>query len=1043
MYKKVDSKLDFVKNEEKVLKFWEDNKIIYKGLELNKNSDKSFVLHDGPPTANGKPHIGHVLTRAMKDIIPRFKAMKGYYIYRKAGWDTHGLPVEVEVEKKLGFNGKKDIENYGIDKFITLCKSSVWEYKSMWEDLTKKIGYWVDMDNPYITYDNNYIESVFWALKEMDKKGLIYQGHKVVPYCPRCGTSLSKAELENGDNYKILKENSVYVKIKSLDEDNTYFLVWTTTPWTLPSNVALCMNPNEDYTKFSFEGKNYIMLDSLIHTLFDESQIKKLYTKKGSEFEYHKYQPLFDYVKDEVQKGYFVIIDDYVTTEDGTGIVHIAPAFGEDDYKAGIKYGLTFVQLVDESGKMSDKTDFGGMFVKDADKLIIEKLKNEDKMFKVAPIEHSYPHCWRCKSPLLYYAQDAWFVKTTAIRQQLIDNNQKINWIPDHIKNGRMGNFLANNIDWNISRNRYWGTPLPFWKCENGHIHVIGSVEELRKLSSVQGELDLHKPTLDKITFPCPECGKIMHRTPEVMDCWFDSGSMPFAQYHYPFENKETFEKAFCADYISEAIDQTRGWFNTLLSVNTAVFGKAPFKACNVLGLVLDKNGLKMSKSLKNGVDPWDVLSKYGADGVRWYFFSSCNPAQGLPFIEENLVDMQRKFMGTLWNVYYFYVLYAEIDKIDPSKYDLKACKLSFLDKWLLSDYNALIKLVDACLEKYDMQTPARAISEFVDRLSNWYIRRSRERFWGSEENDDKKAAYKTLYEVLVSLSKLIAPFVPFLAEEIYQNLVRSLDENAPESVHFCSFPVADESMIDSKLNEGMDKVLEIVNLGRACRSASNVKNRQPLAKVIVCTSKELILDSELKELIKDELNVEDIEILHNADEYVSYELKPQLRTVGPKYGKLLGKIKEYLLSAGSTENVNKVRAGGHLEFDVDGQKVELAEEDLLIGLKNKEGYSSETNGEMTVVLDAVLTKELIEKGIVKEFVSKIQNLRKESDFEVVNHIKIEISGDDNLTQMLLKYSDAIKKGTLCDELKIGQCGTNEMIFENNSEKICAKISKI
>ena len=1043
MYKKVDSKLDFVKNEEKILKFWEDNKIIYKGLELNKNSDKSFVLHDGPPTANGKPHIGHVLTRAMKDIIPRFKAMKGYYIYRKAGWDTHGLPVEVEVEKKLGFNGKKDIENYGIDKFITLCKSSVWEYKSMWEDLTKKIGYWVDMDNPYITYDNNYIESVFWALKEMDKKGLIYQGHKVVPYCPRCGTSLSKAELENGDNYKILKENSVYVKIKSLDEDNTYFLVWTTTPWTLPSNVALCMNPNEDYTKFLFEGKNYIMLDSLIHTLFDESQIKKLYTKKGSEFEYHKYQPLFDYVKDEVKKGYFVIIDDYVTTEDGTGIVHIAPAFGEDDYKAGIKYGLTFVQLVDESGKMSDKTDFGGMFVKDADKLIIEKLKNEDKMFKVAPIEHSYPHCWRCKSPLLYYAQDAWFVKTTAIRQQLIDNNQKINWIPDHIKNGRMGNFLANNIDWNISRNRYWGTPLPFWKCENGHIHVIGSVEELRKLSGVQGELDLHKPTLDKITFPCPECGKIMHRTPEVMDCWFDSGSMPFAQYHYPFENKETFEKAFCADYISEAIDQTRGWFNTLLSVNTAVFGKAPFKACNVLGLVLDKNGLKMSKSLKNGVDPWDVLSKYGADGVRWYFFSSCNPAQGLPFIEENLVDMQRKFMGTLWNVYYFYVLYAEIDKIDPSKYDLKDCKLSFLDKWLLSDYNALIKLVDASLETYDMQTPARAISEFVDRLSNWYIRRSRERFWGSEENDDKKAAYKTLYEVLVSLSKLIAPFVPFLAEEIYQNLVRSLDENAPESVHFCSFPVADESMIDSKLNEGMDKVLEIVNLGRACRSASNVKNRQPLAKVIVCTSKELILDSELKELIKDELNVEDIEILHNADEYVSYELKPQLRTVGPKYGKLLGKIKEYLLLAGSAENVNKVRAGGHLEFDVDGQKVELAEEDLLIGLKNKEGYSSETNGEMTVVLDAVLTKELVEKGVVKEFVSKIQNLRKESDFEVVNHIKIEISGDDNLMQMLLKYSDAIKKGTLCDELKIGQNGTNEMIFENNSEKICAKISKI
>ena len=692
---------------------------------------------------------------------------------------------------------------------------------------------------------------------------------------------------------------------------------------------------------------------------------------------------------------------------------------------------------------MSDKTDFGGMFVKDADKPIIEKLKKEDKMFKIQPIEHSYPHCWRCKSPLLYYAQDAWFVKTTAIRDQLVANNQKINWIPDYIKNGRMGNFLANNIDWNISRNRYWGTPLPFWKCENGHIHVVGSVEELRSLSGVTGELDLHKPTLDKITFPCPKCGKMMKRTPEVMDCWFDSGSMPFAQYHYPFENKETFEKAFCADYISEAIDQTRGWFNTLLSVNTAVFGRAPFKACNVLGLVLDKNGLKMSKSLKNGVDPWDVLGKYGADGVRWYFFSSCNPAQGLPFIEENLVDLQRKFMGTLWNVYYFYVLYAEIDKVDPSKYDLKDCKLSFLDKWLLSDYNALIKIVDESLEKYDMQTPARAISDFVDRLSNWYIRRSRERFWGSEENNDKKSAYKTLYEVLVSLSKLIAPFVPFLAEEIYQNLVRSLDPNAPESVHFCAFPVADESMIDSRLNEGMDKVLEIVNLGRACRSASNVKNRQPLAKVIVCTSKQLVLDDELKDLILDELNVEQIEILHNADEYVSYELKPQLRTVGPKYGKLLGGIKEYLLTAGSAENVNKVRAGGSLKFEVGGQEVELTEADLLIGLKNKEGYASETNGEMTVVLDTILTEQLIQKGMVKEFISKVQNLRKESGFEVVNHIKIALDGDKDLTSTLLEFADTIKKGTLCDQVYIGDDGESAMTFEFDGKSVDVKISRV
>ena len=1042
MYRKVDSKLDFVGNEEKILKFWKENNIVDKALSLNKDSGKNFVLHDGPPTANGKPHIGHVLTRAMKDVIPRYKSMKGYYIFRKAGWDTHGLPVEVEVEKELGFNGKKDIENYGIDKFIELCKSSVWKYKSMWEDLTNKIGYWVDMEHPYITYENSYIESVFWALKEMDKKGLIYQGHKVVPYCPRCGTSLSKAELENGDNYKIVKDKSIYVKFKSLQEDNTYFLVWTTTPWTLPSNIAICMNPEEEYTKISCNGENFIMLDKLIPTLFEEGTYKKFYTKKGKEFENQKYQPLFNYAKD-IKKGFIVTVDDYVTTDDGTGIVHIAPAFGEDDAKVGQKYGLTFVQFVDDAGKMTKETEYEGMPVKEANAPIIEQLKREGKLFKVQPIEHSYPHCWRCKSPLLYYAQDAWFVKTTAIRDELVKNNQKINWIPDHIKNGRMGNFLANNIDWNISRNRYWGTPLPFWKCENGHVHVVGSVKELRELSGVQGEFDLHKPTLDKITFPCPKCGKTMRRTPEVMDCWFDSGSMPFAQYHYPFENKDIFEKAFCADYISEAIDQTRGWFNTLLSVNTAVFGKAPFKACNVLGLVLDKNGLKMSKSLKNGVDPWDVLSKYGADGVRWYFFSSCNPAQGLPFIEENLVDLQRKFMGTLWNVYCFYVLYAEIDKIDPTKYSLSDCKLSFLDKWLLSDFNALIKIVDENLDKYDMQTPAKAISEFVDKLSNWYIRRSRERFWGSEESEDKKAAYKTLYEVLVNLSKLIAPFVPFIAEEIYQNLVRSLDKNAPESVHFCAFPEADEKMIDASLNEGMDKVLEIVLLGRACRSASNVKNRQPLSKVLVCTKEELTLNEELTNLIKDELNVENLEILHNADEFVSYEIKPQLRTVGPKYGKLLGGIKNYLSSANANELVNNVRNNKEISFAVNGENVILTENDLLISLKNKEGFSSETNGEITVILDTTLNADLIEKGMVKEFISKIQNFRKESDFEVVNHIKIEISGDENLTKILLNHEYDIKKGTLCDELKSGKNGTHSFVFEFDGEKVTVSISKI
>ena len=1042
MYKKVDSKLDFVGNEEKILKFWQEDNIVDKALNLNKDSGKNFVLHDGPPTANGKPHIGHVLTRAMKDVIPRYKSMKGYYIFRKAGWDTHGLPVEVEVEKELGLNGKKDIEKYGIDEFIDLCKSSVWKYKSMWEDLTNKIAYWVDMKNPYITYDNSYIESVFWALKEMDKKGLIYQGHKVVPYCPRCGTSLSKAELENGDNYKIIKDKSIFVKFKSLHEKNTYFLVWTTTPWTLPSNIALCMNPEEDYTKFECDKVNYIMLDKLIPTLFEEDTYKKIYTKKGKEFENQKYEPLFNYAKD-VEKGFVVTVDNYVTTDDGTGIVHIAPAFGEDDASVGKKYGLTFVQFVDEAGKMTKETDYEGVPVKEANAPIIEKLKQEGKLFKVQPIEHSYPHCWRCKSPLLYYAQDAWFVRTTAIRDELVKNNQKINWIPDHIKNGRMGNFLANNIDWNISRNRYWGTPLPFWKCENGHVHVVGSVKELKELSGVTGDFDLHKPTLDKITFPCPKCGKTMKRTPEVMDCWFDSGSMPFAQYHYPFENKEIFEKAFCADYISEAIDQTRGWFNTLLSVNTAVFGKSPFKACNVLGLVLDKNGLKMSKSLKNGVDPWDVLSKYGADGVRWYFFSSCNPAQGLPFIEENLVDLQRKFMGTLWNVYCFYVLYAEIDKIDPTKYSLSDCKLSFLDKWLLSDFNALIKIVDENLDKYDMQTPAKAISEFVDKLSNWYIRRSRERFWGSEESEDKKSAYKTLYEVLVNLSKLIAPFVPFIAEEIYQNLVRSLDKNAPESVHFCRFPEADEKLIDRSLNEGMDKVLEIVLLGRACRSASNVKNRQPLSKVLVCTKDELSLDNELVELIKDELNVENLEILHNADEFVSYEIKPQLRTVGPKYGKFLGGIKNYLSSANANEIVNSVRNKKEISFEVDGEKIVLSESDLLITLKNKEGFSSETNGNITVVLDTSLNADLIEKGMIKEFISKVQNYRKESGFEVVNHIKIEISGDENLTKTLLSHSTFIMKGTLSDVVKIGADGTHSFEFEFGGKNVTVAISKV
>ena len=803
------------------------------------------------------------------------------------------------------------------------------------------------------------------------------------------------------------------------------------------------MNPNEDYTKLESNGKNYIMLDKLIPTLFEEGTYTKLYTKKGKEFEYHKYLPLFDYVKDEVENGYFVIVDDYVTTEDGTGVVHIAPAFGEEDYNAAKRYNLSFVQLVDEAGKMSDKTDFAGMFVKDADKYVIEKLQKEDKMFKVLPFEHSYPHCWRCGSPLLYYASNTWFVKTTAIKDQMVENNAGVNWVPDHIKKGRMGNFLENNIDWGISRNRYWGTPLPFWVCECGHTHVVGSVKELKELTGAEGELDLHKPTLDKLTMKCPKCGKTMHRTPEVMDCWFDSGSMPFAQYHYPFENKETFEKSFPADFICEAIDQTRGWFYTMQAVNTAVFGKSPYKSCNVLGLVLDKHGLKMSKHLGNGVDPWDILNKEGADALRWYFYNNCVPGQGIAFNEENLVELQRKFLGTLWNVYAFYVLYADIDKIDPTKYNLKECKLSFLDKWLLSEYNALIKLVTEALDKHDMLSSSRAITEFVDKLSNWYIRRSRERFWGSEESDDKIAAYKTLYEVLVSMSKLIAPFVPFIAEEIYQNLVINLDKNAPESVHFCSYPEADEDLIDKTLNDGMDKVLEIVLLGRACRSGSNVKNRQPLAQVLVCSNKELKLDKELVELIEDELNVENILVLQNADEYVSYEIKPQLRTVGPKYGKALGGIKQYLMNVNSVEAVNKVRKGETLDFVVNGMDISLGQDDLLINLKNKEGYSSETNGDTTVILDTNLTQELIEKGMVKEFVSKIQNLRKETGFEVVNHIRIEINGEETLVQLLLSYKDQIKKGTLADEVVEGNSGEGKLTFEFDSKEVEVLISRI
>ncbi|MBQ7453021.1 MAG: isoleucine--tRNA ligase [Clostridia bacterium] len=1014
MYQKVDNKLDFIANEEEVLKFWKENKVFEKTLDKTRGA-KVFSFYEGPPTANGKPHIGHPLTRAMKDIIPRFKTMQGFFVPRKAGWDTHGLPVEVEVEKTKGFSSKQDIEKYGVEKFIEDCKTSVWKYKKIWEDITERFGYFIDLKEPYITYDNNYIESIFWALSEMNKKGLIYKGHKIVPYCPRCGTALSKSEAEQEGAYKTLNEKTVYVKFESAEESDTYFLVWTTTPWTLPSNIALCMNPKEVYAKIKAEDGNcYIMLKALIPTLFEDGTYSVVYEKKGKEFEFHKYKPMFGYVKEEVKTGYFVTVDDYVTTEDGTGIVHIAPAFGADDYAVGQKYGLTFVQLINDAGKFDARAkDFAGMGAKESDPSVIRMLQENGQLFKAQMHEHNYPHCWRCHTPLLYYAQDAWFVKTTAVKDQLVKNNDEVYWIPETIKTGRMGNFLKNNIDWGISRTRYWGTPLPFWVCECGHFHVVGSVKELKELTGATGDLDLHKPTLDKLTMKCPKCGKTMHRTPEVLDCWFDSGSMPFAQYHYPFENKELFEKTFPADFICEGIDQTRGWFYSLLAVNTILFGKSPYKSCTALGLVNDKFGRKMSKSLGNGIDPWEILNKEGTDALRWYFYNNCNPGTSLNFNEGNLVDLQRKFMGTLWNSYAFYILYAEIDKFDPTKYDLKKLKLSLLDKWLLSEYNSLVKFVTERLEKYDMLSSSRKITEFVDNLSNWYIRRSRERFWASGEGEDKIAAFKTLYTVLSGLVKLIAPFVPFISEKIYQNLVRSVEKDAPISVHLCEYPVEDKALINKSLNEGMEEVLEVVNLGRSVRNSACSKQRQPPAKCIICYAKGNKLNAELKELIRGELNVLDIETITDAYEYVAYILKPNLPVLGPKYGKLIGQIRSELQKANAGDVVRQVKAGNPYEIDIAGEKVGLTEDDLFIEIQNKGGYASESNGNVTVIIDTTLTPELVELGYVREIVSKIQNLRKDSGLEVTDHINLSFAGEKELVDVAEKFKATIEKETL------------------------------
>lgn len=1054
MYTPIDTKLNFVDREKDVLDFWKENDIFQKSVQKNEGKPE-FSFFDGPPTANGKPHIGHILTRVMKDIIPRYKTMKGYHVLRKAGWDTHGLPVELEVEKLLGIDGKQEIEKYGIEPFINKCKESVWKYTDEWHKMSERIGYWADMENPYITYDNKYIESVWWAVKQMADKGLIYKGYKIVPYCPRCGTALSSHEVAQG--YKDVEETTVFVKFALKDVENTYFLAWTTTPWTLPSNVALCMNADEDYTKIQVGDEFYILADARISALFEEGEYTRIDTKKGKEYEYTEYLPLFDYDTKAKEKAYYITNDSYVTLTDGTGIVHIAPAFGEDDSKVGKKYGLPFVQMVDERGRFKEEAyDFVGVFCKDADKSIIAKLKAENKLLKTMKFTHSYPFCWRCDTPLLYYARSSWFVKMTAVREQLMASNNSVNWMPDTIKSGRMGNFLENVIDWGVSRERYWGTPLPIWVCNKcGKIHVIGSMEELRKMGNLKEDIELHRPYIDAVKWEC-ECGGTMERTPEVMDCWFDSGSMPFAQWHYPFENKETFDQVFPANFISEAIDQTRGWFYVLLAISTVLFGRAPFRNCLVLGHVNDKDGIKMSKHKGNVVDPWTVLDKQGADATRWYFYTSSAPWLPSRFSADNVSESQRKFMGTLWNTYAFFVLYAEIDKFNPCEHKLEDQDLTVMDKWILSRLNSLIKFVDEGLNEYKITETSRAIETFVDDLSNWYVRRSRDRFWGNKMTKSKEAAYTTLYTVLVTLSKLLAPYIPFTAENIYQNLVRNFDENAPESVHLCDYPVADEARIDDLLEKGMDNVLKLVVLGRAARNKSNIKNRQPLSHLFYNGRYELTED--LKELVEDELNVKSVEPAQDGDEFVSYELKPQLKTLGPKYGALLGKIRQ-LLAERPNDIMDAIKRRKQIEdlkqeyrtsednikseftCEIDGHKISLSEEDLLITMKNKEGYSAETDGEMTVVLDTALSNDLIKEGIEREIVSKIQNMRKEAGLEVTDHIQLGFIADGMARSVL---DDAkFLADVLCDGLIDGNADGFTKECDINGHKVILTVKKV
>ena len=1027
MYKQVPTSLNFVDREKAVEKFWEDNDIFKKSMEHRKEGE-TYTFYDGPPTANGKPHIGHVETRTIKDMIPRYRTMKGYMVPRKAGWDTHGLPVELEVEKLLGLNGKEQIEEYGMEPFIKKCKESVWKYKGMWEDFSRTVGFWADMDNPYVTYDDNFIESEWWALKTIWDKGLLYKGFKIVPYCPRCGTPLSSHEVAQG--YKAVKERSAIVRFKVKGED-AYFLAWTTTPWTLPSNVALCVNPEETYLKVkAADGYTYYiakaLADKVLGSLAEEGKAayEVLETYVGKDLEYKEYEPLYkcagDAAEKQKKKAHFVTCDDYVTMTDGTGIVHIAPAFGEDDSRIGRNYELPFVQFVDGKGDLTAETPYAGKFVKDADPLVLKDLDAEGKLFDAPKFEHDYPFCWRCDTPLIYYARESWFIKMTAVKDDLVRNNKTINWIPASIGEGRFGNWLENIQDWGVSRNRYWGTPLNIWECECGHQHSIGSREELYKMSGNEKAktVEFHRPYIDEITITCPECGKQMKRVPEVIDCWFDSGAMPFAQHHYPFENKELFEQQFPANFISEAVDQTRGWFYSLLAESTLLFNKAPYKNVIVMGHVQDENGQKMSKSKGNAVDPFNALETYGADAIRWYFYTSSAPWLPKRFSGKAVQEGQRKFMGTLWNTYAFFVLYANIDNFDASKYTLEYDKLPVMDKWLLSKLNSTVAEVDSNLDQYRIPEAAKALQDFVDEMSNWYVRRSRERFWAKGMEQDKINAYMTLYTALVTICKAAAPMIPFMTEDIYQNLVRSNDASAPESIHLCDFPVVNKDHIDKKLEEDMEDVLDAVVMGRACRNEAAIKNRQPISRMYI--KADFTLSEFYQEIIEDELNVKEVVFTDDVRDFTSYTFKPQLRTVGPKYGKQLGGIQKHLAALDGNAAMDELNADGALKFDVGGVAVELTKDDLLIDMAQKEGYVSQEDNKMTVVLDTNLTPELVEEGFVYEIISKIQTMRKESGFEVTDHIRVSINGNDRLSEIARKNKDAISGKVLADELTSG-----------------------